>query len=228
MSSAHDNPSQSHATTVPAGPSEALMDLLSCNAQFARTHDFAPLQAGQHPKTTMLCCSDSRVPESSCGETLNRVFTIKDIGNQIATAPGSIMYGTLHLHTPVLLILGHTGCGAIAAALSDYSAEPQGIREELDSLQPVIKAGLQKHGNPGKDINKLAKFSEDNVDYQVQQALADARIKERVSSGKLAIVGAVYDLHALYGKAGSIVVTNVNGQVEGSALGITIQRLPIA
>ena len=87
------------------------------------------------PRATVVACSDSRIQSDAFHKSpVNDLFFIRNIGNQIKSAEGSVEYGVHHLHTPVLLIIGHSHCGAIQAALSDYSKESKAIRQELDNL----------------------------------------------------------------------------------------------
>jgi len=68
---------------------------------------FKPHMAAQHPKVTLVACCDSRVqPITIEPDPIDKVFTIETIGNQMASAQGSVDYGILHLHTPVLFIMG--------------------------------------------------------------------------------------------------------------------------
>jgi Carbonic anhydrase len=97
---------------------------------------------GQHPRATVVACADSRVQPGAFDATPeNDDFSIRNIGNQIDNSLGSIQYGIDQLHTPVLLILGHTGCDAIKAALGDTRALPDPIKRELASLHVGKRAG---------------------------------------------------------------------------------------
>jgi carbonic anhydrase len=90
------------------------------------------IQDGQTPRATVVSCSDSRVQSSTIDDTpVNDLFYIRNIGNQIESAKGSVRYGVQYLHTPVLLIIGHVECGAVKAAIGDYKKKPQDLRKEL-------------------------------------------------------------------------------------------------
>jgi carbonic anhydrase len=65
---------------------------------------------------------------------------VRNIGNQIATAEGSVEYGVRHSHTPLLIIVGHVACGAIKAATGNYSSESDAIKHELNGIKIAIKA----------------------------------------------------------------------------------------
>ena len=182
--------------------------LLSDNAGFMKAHGpdhFAPFVASQHPKVTVVSCCDSRVQMQAIDAAPdNELFVIRDIGNQIATAEGSVEYGVHHLHTPVLLIIGHVRCGAIQAATGDYSGESAPIRKELDTL----------HITKGGDILANVKL---NVGNQVAAALE--KFATEVKEGKLTIIGALYDFaNDLKHNHGRLTLINVNGNTDAEAV----------
>lgn len=184
---------------------------VSGNDQFTGhndSHHFDGFQTGQTPTLTVVTCSDSRVHTHLFGMAPdNNIFVIRNIGNQVKNAEGSVDYGVRHLPTKILLILGHSSCGAIKAAMGDYSGETKGIKEELDNLKPVIAAG-DKSGDANA---RWSKNVERNVDYQVKTALE--LYKEKVAAKELTVVGAVYDFNDHYGKGrGKLVITNINGE----------------
>ncbi|MFH1020286.1 MAG: carbonic anhydrase [Pseudomonadota bacterium] len=190
---------------------ETLKAAVAGNDQFTGhndSHHFDAFQTGQTPALTVIACSDSRVHTQLFGiDPDNKIFVIRNIGNQLKTAEGSVDYGVRHLPTKILLILGHSSCGAIKAAMGDYSGETTGIKAELDTLKPVIAAGE----NSGDMNARWSKNVERNVDYQVKAALE--LYKEKVQANELTVVGAVYDFNDLYGKGrGKLVVTNINGE----------------
>ncbi len=187
------------------GGAEAIVgEIRAANRNFMRTHKpgyFKPFVDVQHPRATVVTCSDSRVHTHALDVTPDGdLFMVRNIGNQIATAEGSVEYGVHHLHTPLLLILGHTACGAIKAAASDYSQESAAIRRELDTIQ------IPK-GDSGLNSIKL------NVNNQVRQAVA--KYETEVQSGHLTVVGAVYDFknEMMLGQ-GRVNIINVNGETD--------------
>ena len=200
------------APAVPVKSAEATVKAaISGNDQFTGhndSHHFDAFQTGQTPTLTVVACSDSRVHTHLFGmEPDNNIFVIRNIGNQVKTAEGSIDYGVRHLPTKILLILGHSSCGAVKAAMGDYSGETKGIKSELDTLKPVIAAG----DSTGDLNSRWNKNVERNVDYQVKAALE--LYKEKVQANELTVVGAVYDFNDLYGKGrGKLVITNINGE----------------
>jgi len=195
---------------------------------------------GQTPHITLVTCSDSRVQSKAIlPDSINRIFTIRNIGNQIASCEGSVDYGVYHLHTPVLLILGHSDCGAIKAFMGGYREEPSSIKTELDNLRDALsnliehssedkavrfekeeedKAGWRGHGKDRKSqVNCVPRAVQANVDHQVSVALE--KYEYLVREGKLAVVGAFYDFGNDAGKGhGRIVFININGETDEGAI----------
>lgn len=183
---------------------DALRDIVQSNRDFVRKNGpahFAPFLDSQHPRATVITCSDSRVHTHALDANPDGdLFVIRNIGNQIATAEGSVEYGVHHLHTPLLLIVGHSGCGAIKAAAGDYGKESGPIRNELDTIQ------IPK-GDPGMASIEL------NVNNQVRRAME--KWEEEIIVGKLTVVGAVYDFrNDLKQGQGKLVIINVNGETD--------------
>ncbi len=95
---------------------------------------------GQKPFVTVLTCSDSRVvPEFIFDANVGEVFVIRNAGNCVDTLVlGSVEYGVEHLHTPLLVILGHEKCGAITAACSGGTCPPN-IAAIMEKLRPAVE-----------------------------------------------------------------------------------------
>ncbi len=179
---------------------------------------FDQLKDGQTPEVGLITCGDSRVPSSIFGiDALNNIFIVKNIGNQIRNSEGSIKYPILHLHTPIFIVLGHTGCGAIFAATGDYTKEDDAIQHELVSLKNSIRRAEHhlKGREPNDKIKHNSMISEINVDHQISKMLVDYSIKPLVESGKLTIIGMMFDIHNVYDKGcAHIYITNVNGEID--------------
>lgn len=194
-------------------PSETLKTIVRGNDSFKEHHDrhyFDPYQKGQTPNLTVITCSDSRVHTPLFGiDPHNNIFMIRNVGNQIKNSEGSVDYGVRHLPCKILLIMGHSSCGAVKAAMGDYSRETKGIKAELDTLKPVIAAD----NGQGDFERRWAKNVEVNVDYQVNYALK--LYHEEVGSRRMAVIGGVYDFNDNYGKGrGTLVITNINGETD--------------
>jgi len=170
-------------------------------------HDDAFFQrqsAGQHPRTTIVGCADSRVHTSNFDfHPLGDIFFIRNIGNQIETCLGSVDYGVLHLETSLLLFLGHSKCGAITAAT-------QGLEEYEESIQHDLEPIQVTHRTPTPTDKQIAENVAENVHHQVNKALE--RYPNRIAEGKLWVVGAVYDF-TLEGR-GKLKVIQVNDHTD--------------
>ncbi|MEW5769600.1 MAG: carbonic anhydrase [Pseudomonadota bacterium] len=188
-------------------------NLLKDNQSYVKGHKaayFAPIIKGQQPRATIVTCSDSRVHTHALDKTPDGdLFMVRDIGNQLATAEGSVEYGVRHLHTPVLMFIGHSSCGAVKAAMGDTSKLEPAIRKELDTLKV---AG----GNADDDKAVMANV-QSNVNKQVDAALA--KFADAVKAGTLTVVGAVYDFRNDYKQGnGRLVLVNVNGATDAAAI----------
>lgn len=192
------------AQTATPQARDILQKVVDSNGVFMKTHGseyFRPFIDSQHPAITLVTCSDSRVQIHAFDDQPDGgIFVIRDIGNQLATCEGSVDYGIHHLHTPVLLIVGHVRCGAVQAAMGDFSREPPSIRRELDTLK------VKKGGSWLVEVKA-------NVGEQVKAALA--QFGEEVKEGKLTVVGAVYDFaDDLKEGSGKLVIIDVNGEMD--------------
>lgn len=150
---------------------------------------------GQHPIATVIACSDSRVPvEALFDQGIGDLFVIRVAGNVCDTDEiGSIEYGVDHLGTPLMIVLGHRNCGAVTAVAT--KAEVHGsIPALVDNIAPAVVRAVQK--NPDKQGDALIAAA---VQENVWQSIDDLfqfspATRERVSSGKLKVVGAIYDI----------------------------------
>lgn len=197
-------------------------EIFKSNAFYKKTKNrafFESFVGSQHPRVTLVGCSDSRFQIAAIDETPeNDIFVVRNIGNQFASNPGSIEYGVHHLHTPLLIIMGHSRCGAIKAAMSDYSKESTSIKRELDSLTLSIKKAKDGYSENEKWLNGVIS----NVHQQVCSAKAE--FEHEVKDGKLTIVGMVYDLANDFKEGyGNIKIVNVNGETDM----IKIKEMPI-
>src|SRR5215470_2582834 len=191
------NPSQPTAD-------EALRRLVAGNERFlsgeARPPRLTPemladLAQGQQPYATILGCSDSRVPpEIIFDADLGDLFVIRVAGNVVsAEVLGSLQYAALHLETPLFVVLGHEGCGAVAAALDAIhrgQRQASRIQRLLDGVIPgleAIEAGLDP-------VVELQRGVDANVRWSMRQLLETPEAKMRAAEGKMKLVGAVYEI----------------------------------
>ena len=159
--------------------------LLSGNRRYLETSDPAlrkeTAEHGQHPYAIVICCSDSRViPEQIFHASIGDLFVIRVAGNVLDRHQlGSIEYAAGHLHCGHIIVLGHTGCGAIAAALSGGG----------DGFIRYITDDILEAAGDERDPEKACCL---NVRHAV------ARLKKEFSEhpeiGNAVIEGAVYDI----------------------------------
>lgn len=214
--------------------------LLVHNEAFVKSRDttkFFAYATRQNPYITLVTCSDSRVQGEILGmDIFNKVFIIRNAGNQVSVNRGSIEYSVLVLGTPVLLILGHTNCGAVKFAThacvtrskeitamtksfysdllrSDYSVITSAVKSEMLPLIIPIERGIPYLSTLKDESRELAYLGQINVDYQIEKALK--YYGSRVKEGKLTIIGGVYDFVGAYSKElGRILITNINGVTD--------------
>jgi len=194
--------SSSAEPTVSAA--EALLRLKAGNKRFiAGTARFptvqkeilADLAKGQHPYATILSCSDSRVPPELIFDAgFGELFIVRVAGNVMSPeVAGSLQYAGRHLKTPLFVVLGHTNCGAVAAAVETTlhgARQPSRIQLLVDCILPgLIDLDLQL--NPEA---MLAQAVEANVRWSMRQILETPEGRERQTEGLLKLVGAVYEI----------------------------------
>ncbi len=114
---------------------------------------------GQAPYAVIIACSDSRVvPEAMFSAGLGELFVIRVAGNVVGEHElGSILYATKHLHTNLVVILGHTHCGAIHAAVNGCE------EKHIESLTSMIKAAIGDEKNEVKASKINAAYGRDKV-----------------------------------------------------------------
>jgi len=169
---------------------------------------FSTFADAELPRATVITCSDSRVQPQAWDETSeNDDYTVRNFGNQLAGDEASIEYGVEHLNTPLLLIIGHTGCAAVKAATSDTSKLSKAMQAQLKGIQ-IPRAAAGKNENQTWAEGVVA-----NVHNQVTSALR--KYGKRVQSGQLTVVGAVFDFRDdLRQGPGKFVIVDVNGNGE--------------
>jgi carbonic anhydrase len=151
------------------------------------------LTKGQHPFATVLSCSDSRVaPEIIFDQGLGDVFIVRVAGNVVEpTTLGSIEYGAEHLHTPLLVILGHESCGAVKATL-EAKGKPEGnIGAILKKIMPAVNTAKKAKKDPAETLNIAV---QENVKNTYKDIMKSKIVRELVHDGKLKIVAAEYYL----------------------------------
>jgi carbonic anhydrase len=189
----------------PVSPEQALQMLTEGNLRFALGQPAHPNTSfsrrlvtttdGQAPFATVIACSDSRVPvEILFDQGVGDLFVIKVAGNVADTDEiGSAEYGVDHLGTPVLMVLGHTYCGAVTAVTT--GAEVHGsIPQLVDNIVPAVEKA--KHAHPEAETPALINAAiEENVWQAIDDIMSKSHaIAERAAAGKVVLVGAIYDI----------------------------------
>jgi carbonic anhydrase len=154
----------------------------------------AALARGQSPYATILGCSDSRVPPELIFDAgFGELFIVRVAGNVVSpTVMGTLQYAALHLCTPLFVVLGHEGCGAVDAALHVqlHDAEvPERIGVLLDNIHPGLEA------LPGDlPYDRLLNAAvEANVRWSMRQLLETPEAQARGAEGVMKLVGAVFE-----------------------------------
>jgi carbonic anhydrase len=148
------------------------------------------LATGQHPHCALLTCADSRVaPEIVFDQGLGDVFDVRVAGNIAGVSEtASLEYAAEHLHVPLIVVMGHSHCGAVSAAI-EGGAAPGKLPDLLAAIRPAVDQSAHEPGD------RVANAVRDNVVLVVQQLLAAKPVlAELAHEGKLRIVGAVYSL----------------------------------
>jgi carbonic anhydrase len=194
------------ATTAPACTAQEALDRLKRgNARFLggdshfprlQKEVLAELAKGQQPYATILGCSDSRVPPELVFDAgFGELFIVRVAGNIIGPSiAGTLQYAGMHLHTPLFVVMGHQGCGAVQAALAaKFRGTRQASRIEflLESIVPALD-GLDAT-LPAEALLHAA--VEANVRWTVRSILESPEGKLRAAEGVMKVVGAVYELN---------------------------------
>jgi carbonic anhydrase len=195
---------QTHQRAREYSADEALARLAAGNRRFVRgaarfptvqKEILADLAKGQSPYATILGCSDSRVPPELVFDAgFGELFIVRVAGNVIsAEVMGTLQYARVHLHTPLFVVLGHEGCGAVDAALpagKDGGQHPKRIAQLLDNIYPGL-AGLDR-SLPRPALLHAA--VEANVRWSMRQLLETQEGQARRREGRIRLVGAIYEL----------------------------------
>lgn len=186
----------------PSTPAAALAELSAGNRRwrtFTQQHPHEShtvrqqLVSGQEPFALILGCIDSRVPpELVFDQGLGDLMTVRSAGEVLDEAVlGSIAYGVLELGIPLVLVLGHQSCGAVAAAVhAEETGEslPAHIQYLADQIEPAIDHSQQ--GDARVDATVSAQ-----VNLVRSRLAGEADLAAKVAAGELEIVGARYELN---------------------------------
>lgn len=156
---------------------------------------------GQNPFCTIITCSDSRVPpELIFDQGLGDIFVIRSAGNTSSLETiASAEYAVSALETPVLILMGHTGCGAVQAAKEyNHSNGKSSLESLVGKIHKTLSLSNQNSSLKDTDLTKLVK---DNIEHNIKELINSSEIiKSAVQNNKLLVLGGLYHLD--------------NGQVE--------------
>ncbi len=151
---------------------------------------------GQFPYAVVLNCMDSRsVPELFFDQGLADLFTIRVAGNVLNDdITGSMEYATKVIGARLIVVLGHTSCGAVVGACNDVKLGH--LTDVLNKIQPMVKPSMKTAGSDNcADPHLVDKITEANALGVVEQIKANSPIiKELVASGQVGIVAGVHDI----------------------------------
>ena len=183
---------------------QALERLRAGNARFVRGEArfptvqkevLAALARAQHPYATILGCSDSRVPPELLFDAgFGELFIVRLAGNVLSPeVAGTLQYAGVHLKTPLFVVLGHEGCGAVQAALA---ARFHGARERsrIEILLRSVLPGLDGIDPALPSHEQLAAAVEANVRWTMRQILETPEARARQAEGVMSLVGAVAEI----------------------------------
>jgi carbonic anhydrase len=187
-------------------PDESLRALLAGNQRFVKGQivnprrspaDFSPLAKAQYPEAVVITCSDSRVaPEILFDVGGGDLFVVRVAGNVVdgagVTVKGSTEYAIAELNVPLVLILGHSNCGAVKAAIQHINAKdslPGAINGLVELIKPAV---TQSKGQPGDPLENAIIQNVKNGVTRLEGL--EPILAPGVNEGKVKVVGAVYDL----------------------------------
>ncbi|RJK98095.1 carbonic anhydrase [Vallicoccus soli] len=190
----------------PLGAREARERLVEGNERFVAGEPLHPDQSttrreglaeGQHPFCAVLSCADSRVPpEVLFDQGLGDLFVVRSAGQVLDSAVlGSLQYGVEHLEVPLLVVLGHTECGAVAATVESRRPDAEPTGTDIDALVAGILPAVEEAERFGAHETELAEVAVDvNVELVVERLKASPVIAKASTLREVKVVGAVYDL----------------------------------
>lgn len=201
MSARAEGPAPGEAARSPA---HALEGLTAGNKRYISEPDLceidlasqrARVAGGQAPWATVLSCADSRVPPEIVfgGRGLGELFVARNAGNLADTATvGTLEYGAAVLGSPLIVVMGHTACGAVKAAcevVTDNATFPGSIGPMID---PIIPPALAVRDKPGDFVANATRESAMRTARRL--GTSSAVLADLIEAGKLQILAAVYDL----------------------------------
>jgi carbonic anhydrase len=184
-------------------PDQALQRLMEGNTRYANNkptvRDYSATRVArakaQYPVAAILGCADSRVsPEIVFDQALGDLFVVRVAGNTVNTdGIASLEYAVQFLGVPLIMVLGHSGCGAVAAAVKvvkENAKLPGHLPELIESIKPAVTAAAL---HPNENLTEAA--TRENVRQNVTRlGTIDPVISKFVTDGKVKVVGGVYEI----------------------------------
>jgi carbonic anhydrase len=189
---------------TPISAEEALRRLMAGHDRFLRGEPrfksmgreaLVELTKGQHPFATILGCSDSRVPPEMVFDAgPGELFVIRVAGNVLSPeVAGSMQYAAMHLQTPLFVVLGHEGCGAVHAAI-DQRLHGVEHHSRIQILVDAVLPALEHIDLTLPPADRLANAVEANVRATVRAIFDSPEGQARIREGVRILIGAVYDI----------------------------------
>ena len=187
-------------------PDEALAELKAGNERYTSDESTRyewltqarQTAGGQYPHSVVLSCLDSRVPvEAIFDQGIGDIFVGRVAGNfENTDMLGSMEFGTKLAGSKLIVVLGHTSCGAVKGTIA--GAEMGNLTETLENIEPAVeRTPAGSMGRTTEDPDYVARVVEENVRLTVRDIRERSEvIDDLVRSGDLKVVGAVYDLES--------------------------------
>ena len=182
------------------GPERSLAELIEGNARFAAGTGLHPrqdarrrkevLEKGQYPFAAVVACSDSRVPpELVFDQGLGDLFVVRAAGNLLDDLGiASLEYAAAHLGVPLIVVMGHSKCGAVTAAVKGSEAPGR-----LSVIHAALASSVEKvKDRPGDVVDAAARENVKSLVAALERS--EGSLKALVDRGALRVVGAFYDI----------------------------------
>ena len=193
------------AQSAPVSPDEAIQRLQEGNVRYAantsRNKDFSAGRmaraSAQYPFASIVSCADSRVsPELVFDQGPGDLFVVRVAGNFVnEDGLASLEYGAVVLQSQLIMVLGHSDCGAVNStikAMSEGTTLPGHLPSLVNAIRPAVEAAKARNA-----ADLLSEATAENVRRAVAYLHgAKPLLSDLVSAGKLKVVGAVYDIES--------------------------------
>jgi carbonic anhydrase len=187
-------------------PAKAWKEMLRGNERFVRGEPLHPrqdverrteLSLGQAPHAALFGCSDSRLSaEIIFDKGLGDLFVVRNAGQVISDSViGSLEYAVSVLHVPLIVVLGHDACGAVAAAIDSVQPNAAALPPHIASLTAKIEPAVRRASVIANGTPDPIDVGREHLRDTIAELLADSElITDAIAAGTLAVVGANYRL----------------------------------